>query len=440
MNCSECRELLVGYIEELLDAGQKQAVKSHLDICAECRKELEQVTALQERLVANGASHGQNDLENAVMDRIVREQAFQLRKTNQNKQHVNIWRLIMRSSITKLAVAAVIVAAVIAGFHFFAGGGGTKPCLAWDCVISKIMDANTAEFDIIIGEEGKAPVIHEMIMGSKIRWTLSGMESTNIIDLGTSQRLSLDFVNKKAVYTSLKDLPQMPNYMDQLRNFITMLEKTPGFTVEDIGDQVIDGQTLHGFKAKHPKAEIEIWADPKTGLPVRIVKQEGQMKVICENMRFDVPMNESLFDMNAPEGYKIEKQELNLFGSTEEDFIEWLRVQAEVFGNGVFPDDVSIEFYVKTAATMKDKLDKLTMSDDEKTALEIKLQKGLMFIRFFKGEGKWVYAGKGVKLGDAGTAIFWYRPAGSQTYHVIYGDLNVKDIAEADLPRPIDKQ
>ena len=31
MNCVECRELLVGYIEELLDASQNQAVKSHLN-------------------------------------------------------------------------------------------------------------------------------------------------------------------------------------------------------------------------------------------------------------------------------------------------------------------------------------------------------------------------------------------------------------------------
>jgi hypothetical protein len=219
-----------------------------------------------------------------------------------------------------------------------------------------------------------------------------------------------------------------------------MLEKLPGFTVEDIGDQVIDGQTLYGLKAKHPKVEIEIWADPKTGLPVRILQQEGQVKVICKNMRFDVPMNESLFDMNAPEGYKVEKQDMNLFSSTEEDFIEGLRVQAEVLGNGVFPDDVSIEQLVKLAPTIKEKFDKLTVSDEEKTQLGLKLQKGVMFIRFFKGEGKWVYAGKGVKLDDANTAIFWYRPAGSQTYHVIYGDLSVKDAAEADLPRPVDKQ
>jgi len=429
MNCTECRELLVGYFEGLLDTNENEAVKMHLNTCADCRKELEEISSLQKRLTASGIEQNKIGFENAVMDKIVREQAFQLRKTNQVKQHVNFWRTIMKNRIAQLAMAAVIVAAVIVGIHYLAGNG-TAPCLAWDCVVSKIMDANTAEFDIIVGEEGKAPVIHDMIMGSKIRRTLSGLAQASIIDLSSSQIMTLDPNSKTAVYIALKDLPQMPNYMDTLRNLIKTLEATPGFTFEDIGDKVIDGQTLHGFKAKHPKADIEIWADLKTGLPVRIVQMEGQLKIICRNMRFDVPMAEALFDMNAPEGYKVQKQDMNLFGSTETDFIEGLRVQ----------DDVSVEYIVKIAPTLKDKFDCMKLSDEEKTQMGLKLQKGIMFIRFFTGEGQWVYAGKGIKLGDANTAIFWYRPKGLEKYHVIYGDLSVKEAAEADLPRPIDKQ
>jgi hypothetical protein len=352
----------------------------------------------------------------------------------------NIWRILMKSPITKLAAAAVIIAAAIIGFHFIGGGSITKPCLAWDCVVSHIMDANTAEFDIIIGEEGKAPLIHDMIKGSRIHRTLEGMQETSVIDLTSSKILSLDPAKKKAIYIELKDLPQIPNYMDQLRNVIKMLEAVPGFTIEDLGEKVIDGQMLYGYKAKHPKLEVEVWADPATGLPVRMEQQEGQMKIICKNMRFDVPMDDSLFDMNAPEGYKVEKQELNLFGSTEADFIEGLKIQAEVLDDGVFPDDVSVEYIVKIAPTVKEKFDKMTCTDDEKTKLGMNLQKGVMFIRYYKGEGKWIYAGKDVKLGDANTAIFWYRPAGSQTYHVIYGDLTVKEANEPDLPRPIDKK
>ncbi len=356
----------------------------------------------------------------------------------QNKPGIR--RIIMKSSITKLATAAVILIAVtLAIYHFM--GPGTKPCLAWDCIIRPIMDARTAEFDIVIGEEGKGPLIHDMVMGSKIRRTMEGMKDTiSIIDLSSARILTLEAKDKKATYIELKDLPQIPNYMDQLRGVINTLTENPHFVVEELGEQTVDGQILYGFRAKHPQADIVIWADPATGLPVRIEQESGQMKVICKNMRFDVPMDESLFSMDAPEGYKIQQQELNLLGSTEEDFIEGLRIQAEVVGDGQFPDDVSVEHFVKMTPAIGEKFEKLNASDDEKMALGMKLSKGLMFIRFFQGRGKWYYAGKGVKLGDADTPIFWYRPQDSQAWRVIYGDLSAEDANGEDLPQPVEKE
>jgi len=47
----------------------------------------------------------------------------------------------------------------------------------------------------------------------------------------------------------------------------------------------------------------------------------------------------------------------------------------------------------------------------------------------------WHYVGKGVEFGDANTAVFLYRPKGSKTYRVIYGDLSVKDVAPDNLPK-----
>ena len=52
-------------------------------------------------------------------------------------------------------------------------------------------------------------------------------------------------------------------------------------------------------------------------------------------------------------------------------------------------------------------------------------------------EGSWKYLGKGVKLGDRDRIICWYRPKGSRTYRVVYGDLSVKDIEPQDLPLPV---
>jgi hypothetical protein len=440
MNCAQCRELLVGYIEGLLDAQQSEAVKIHLAGCSGCRSELEQIKALQQHLITEGRQSTQDNLENAVMDAIMRKQAFEIRKTKDVKQHLNFWRTFMKNRIAQLAAAAAIIIAVTLAIYYLVGSG-TKPCMAWDCIIQPIMDARTAEFDIIVGEEGKGPVIHDMIMGSKIRRTMEGMADTvSIIDLSAAQILTLEPKKKKATYIDLKDFPQIPNYMDQLRGVINMLQENPHFVVDELGEQLVDGQMLYGFRAKHPQVEIVIWVDPATGLPVRIEQQGGQMKAVCKNMRFDVPMDESLFSMDAPEDYKVEQQELNLLDSTEEDFIEGLRIQAEVVGDGQFPDDVSIEHYVKMAPTIGEKFDKLNVSDEEKLALGMKLSKGLMFIRFFQGQGKWYYAGKGVKLGDADTPIFWYHPKNSQTWRVIYGDLTVEDVNEQDLPQPVEEE
>jgi len=329
------------------------------------------------------------------------------------KNFITIWRIIMKSRTVKLAAAAVIIVAAFIALYPFTSG---TPTFAQ--VIQPILSAQTAILDIIVGEEeASGPVIHDMIMGSRIRRTLSNVKgAVTIIDLETGKILSLESGTKEAVYMDLKGLPSIPNYMERLRNLIAGLQEHPEFEVEELGQKEISGRKLIGFHTKHPKAEITIWADPKTALPVRIEQIGGQMKVICKNLHFDVPMDEELFSMDIPPDYKLRETKLDLQGSTEQDFIEGLRVLAEVIGDGVFPEDVSVGFYIKNAAKLGGKINALDISDSEKTELGMKLARHLLFIRFFKGEGKWHYAGMGVEFGDADTAIFWYRPKDSENY------------------------
>jgi hypothetical protein len=131
-----------------------------------------------------------------------------------------------------------------------------------------------------------------------------------------------------------------------------------------------------------------------------------------------------------------------LEAGTEEEFIEGLRIRAEVLGDGVFPEDVSVGYYIKNVARVSGKLNALNIGNSERDALGMKLARHLLFLRFFEGEGKWHWAGVGVELGDAETPIFWYRPNDSETWRVIYGDLHVEDAAEEDLPESVlsDKQ
>ncbi|MFB0554957.1 MAG: hypothetical protein ACETWQ_16750 [Phycisphaerae bacterium] len=345
----------------------------------------------------------------------------------------NIWRTIMKSPITKIAAAVVVITGVLTVMHFV---GLSTATVTFADVIKPILNAQTAILDIIIGEEGEGPVIHDMIMGSRIRRTMSNMEDVvSIIDLETSRILSLTVSEKEAGYIDLKGLPSIPNYMERLRNLIAWLQEHPEFVVEELGEQEIDGRRVVGFLARHPKVELTIWADPETALPVRIEQIGGQMKIICKNLEFDVDLDESLFSMDVPDEYELQQVEIDLQGATEEDFIEGLRIRAEVLGDGRFPEGVAVEDYLKQAPAITKKIDELGLSDEEETELGMKLSRHLLFIRFFKGEGQWHYAGNGVKLGDADTAIFWYRPEGSETYRVIYGDLRVEDVSPENLPK-----
>ncbi len=343
---------------------------------------------------------------------------------------ISIWRTIMKSPIMKITAAAAVIVVLIIGISRLGDSSG----VAWAEVSQHILNAKTAVLDIIIGdEEAGGPVIHDQIKGSRIRRTISNMEDeVCIIDLEAWRILSLTVSKKKAAYIDLKGLPSMPNYMDTLRNLISELQEKPDFEVEELGKQEIDGQEAVGFLARHPKVELTIWADPETALPVRIEQTGGQMKVICKNVKFDVPMDESLFSMEVPEGYTLQEAELDLLGSTEEDFIEGLRILAELF-EGQFPDGVAVEDYLRQAPIIAGKLKELGLSGDEEIEWGMKLSRHLLFIRFFKGQGQWHYAGGGVKLGDAETAIFWYQPQGSETWRVIYGDLRVEDVSPQDM-------
>ena len=353
-----------------------------------------------------------------------------------------IKRIRTMKRITKFAAAAAIIIVIISLITWITPGD-QKSGLAFADVIQPLFTAKNAIYKIVIGPEGKGPVIQDMVMGSRIRRTFSNMDSVSIIDLKdleTIRVLTLDPKKKKAVYVDVKGLPpqKILSYLDALRTMITDLQDSPAFVIEELGEKEINGRTAIGFRARHPKVDMTIWADLQTAMPIRIVQKQPQLQIIMTDFQFNVEMDESLFSMEVPQGYTMQETEMDLFASTEQDFIEGLRLWAEILLDGQFPASIAIEDLVKQAPMLKEKFDALGLSDEDELALSTKMQRCLLFIRFYKGQGKWHYAGKDVKLGDAEKAIFWYRPQGSQTYRVIYGDLSVKDAAREDLPQPPD--
>ncbi|MHC4708614.1 MAG: anti-sigma factor family protein [Planctomycetota bacterium] len=47
MNCEKCKELLVAYLEDVLERSHKQAIESHLNTCPPCRAEADEIISLR---------------------------------------------------------------------------------------------------------------------------------------------------------------------------------------------------------------------------------------------------------------------------------------------------------------------------------------------------------------------------------------------------------
>ena len=430
MNCTECKELMVAHIEGLLDASQEQAVAEHVSGCTACKAEADTLRGLQDRLAGNGKALAKSDLENNVMNLIVREQKVRLKAAEKAAEGLKLRRIIMKSPIARIAAAAAIVIVAALGINYI-----MAPSVTWAQVIEPILNARTIVFDLILGADETGMVSHEIVVGSRIRRTMSNMPNmTMIIDIDNAKLLALDTQAKTAVYADMEgDLgDRTRSYIKFVRQIIAQLQDGQ---VEELGEKVIDGQKAIGFVGRGQNEEVRIWADPETALPIRIEAQIGQeFSFIMKNFEFNATVNESLMSMNVPDGYTLQESNLELGNASEEDFVESLRIWAEIISDGTFPEAIGTENAMRQMPTLIQKVASMQVSEEKGTEIGMSFAKGMLFHQTLENQGEWNYAGSGVKLGNAAKAIFWYQPSGSQTYRVIYGDLTVKDVAEGDLP------
>jgi len=432
MNCTECKELLVAYVEGLLDDSQKQTLAEHLKNCPACQAEADELTGLQERLVRNGKTVAQSDLENGVMNQIVREQNIRLKAAAKATEALKTRRILMKSPMTKIAAAAVIlIAVVLIGINPFGSS------VTWAQVIEPILNAKIVIFDMILGTDDTGVVSHEIVIGSRMRKTMSNMPNmTMIIDTDNAKLLGLDNDAKTAVYVDITgDLgDRHRSYIKFVRQIIHQLQDGQ---VEELGEQTIDGQKAILFVGKGQNEEVRIWADPETAHPIRIEAQIGQeFSFTMKNFEFNAAIDESLVSMNVPEGFTLQKTDIALGNASEEDFVESLRIWAEIIGDGTFPAVIGSQSAMSDMPTLVQKVDAMQITEEQGTQIGMSFARGLMFHQMMENQGgQWHYAGAGVKLGDASKPIFWYQPQNATTYRVIYGDLSVKDVAAENLPK-----
>lgn len=108
MNCGECRDQLVPYVEGLLESAAAQAVEAHLAGCPTCRAEHQATSRLHNRLMTAGSVQGDTNLDHRVMDQIFREQVTQIRRLKMRKR----FRVLAASGIAAALIVSLTWAAL----------------------------------------------------------------------------------------------------------------------------------------------------------------------------------------------------------------------------------------------------------------------------------------------------------------------------------------
>jgi len=369
----------------------------------------------------------------------------------------NIWRTIMKTKITKLAAAAVIIIAVFVGINSFFGTGAS---VAWGGILECIQAANTVSYKVTSQVENEPErVSHVMFISPNLlRKQVLPDGNINIHNYRERKRLTIRPENKTAsvleyinVTQNADDLPiDIKRYFE--RHLWEYFRPDYEESSEFIGNEKIDGHLADIFTAKHKRGQIKVWADRITGLPIRAeISSRGlggddmgnfhngiPLTYVLSDFVWDGYIDESLFSIEVPVGYKTKQHKIDVSEPTEKAMIDSLTVCAQL-SDGIFPTRFKEKTLTKIwKDSMKREAGGKPLTQDKQAALYqniLKMKAGFDFVSKLKDHNDWQYFGDGIKLGDSEVVICWWRPDDSEFYRVIYGDLSVEDVAPEDLPK-----
>ncbi len=267
------------------------------------------------------------------------------------------WSWMMHSPISRVAAAVVFVLAVTAITLWF-HGGGTTPAFA--DFITPILDAKVVKFKMTIVMKGPPAVTttgemmildaarsrHEMVMPD-------GSKTVTIDDMSQSKRLILLPATKTATVHTFTNRAKYEasgnkNPLAGFRSLMLDARDKPGIKREPLGEKQIDGRRAVGFHISNERGDMDLWGDPKTGMPVRfdITSKDGNINGTVSDFVFNADMDESLFSLEPPAGYTIRYGKIDASPKEEKDLIAMFREYSRL--TGTMPDSLDMKTVWKT--------------------------------------------------------------------------------------------
>lgn len=456
MNCAECREQLVAYVEGLLDEPERQVLDDHVQDCAACRGELDAVTQLHERLVTGGKAYANEEAANVVMTRILREQQFKLRRVHQARDRIALRRLIM-SRFGRLAVAAVAVVAIGLGIFLFQ----QTESISLAEVLERVKMAKAFSYHMQMTMVGVAGM-KEPMEGEIQAWVVQdhGMRLDSAMTHRGQTVMTQTFL-LIAEDTVVTVVPQEKKYMkihltgdyieeklsearNESANPEAMLEQFLEHGYTELGRSVIDGAEAEGFETTRAlpvkmlgsSSVGRIWVAVESRMPVRI-ELESQSEdnsrsvtIVADGFEWDTEIAADWLTPEIPDDFEPIAQADLRIGQLAENLVKGLRLYVR-YAKDRYPKELSM---MDTANELGDLikaneavLEPGSEPDQEILDAVVNLQMGCTLYGAMAAEEDKdaAYYGETVKPGQADKVLVRWK-ANDGTYTVIFGDLRIE--------------
>jgi outer membrane lipoprotein-sorting protein len=401
-------------------------------------------------------------------------------KQAKQPRHYVLWEYIMRSRITKLAAAVVIIIAVLISIRQF----GSIESVALADVLQKIEQAQAFVYKMKMNMTGNMqpgmPAGEQQIEATVTVSTEYGMKMDMDMDMNTvvngvvhkMRQLMYILPEEKKIYMIMPEQKQYIQMEFDESMFARMkkqsndprevLRQIVNSKYTDIGESVIDGVEVIGFETTDPAivggmmedVKITFWVDRKTELPVLEemyykVNEQMEMEGELYDFQWDAQVNADEFKPVIPEdyttvlpgGYKIPS-------ASEEGAIEGLRFCEQLLGR--YPKKIDMMSVMNEIAAIKDsntpaalrlreelKADMNNLPDEEKAKKIMEIMRpvqslGIFYMMLVQDGKEPIYYGESVGPDDADAVLMrWKIP--ENRYRVIFGDLTAEDVTAEQL-------
>jgi hypothetical protein len=417
----------------------------------------------------------------ADVQKIAEETARDFSET-QTKQprHYVLWENIMRSRITRLAAAAVIVIAVLIGIHQF---GRSIESVALADVLQKVEQVQAFIYKMKMNTTGNMqpgmPVGEQQIEATMTISTEYGikmdMDMNTVVNGAVQKMRQLMYIlpNEKKIYMIMPEqkqyvqmefdesiLARMKKQSNDPREFLKQIVNSK---YTDIGESVIDGIEVEGFQTTDPavvgymeEVNVILWVDRETELPVLEemhykINEQMQMEGKLYDFQWDVPLTADEFKPVIPQDYTTALPSgYKLPSASEDGAIEGLRFCNQLLGR--YPKKIDMINLMNEIVAIKDsnspteavlklreemKADVNNLPDEEKIKKIIDVMRpvqslGLFHMMLVQDKKEPAYYGESVTPADADKVLLRWKVSDGE-YRVIFGDLQVETVTAEEL-------